>query len=453
MGDTSGWRNTDRSLERLRQAGSRVDYNRAHGLKIAGMARAAGDFVGSASAGRRTIVAPPGRPVWMARCSSKGISRKYSSRIVSILVLIATYSSPTPSRIAPPVPRVGGHLEARLNGVPLRQPERARCANLVVAYRASAFPLESLRSAPFYSLICPLPEGWLRFTGALEVMAIVQARGSSEPPGPLQRHTEALQLRPDHRLKIELIPVRDSCSGVCTAADGPSRGEMVKAMAMLKYMYPASSIDVIFPDGWLRFPDDRFITTLLVNLHQSHMLWGSKGKPLPQAGRDTIRLGVVREEPQFLDFDGSLLPRNGTCDAELRVGMVRLGPNDPTVTAAHEVGHCLGLDHVPDGRACPLDSGSADGCEDYPYDGTWLSDGGARDHYGWRNGSGVRSPTDHGDIMTYQDNRWISDYTYLKMYCLIEHLALPEAQLLNRRGPDSCVSGRETAKAETLGDA
>lgn len=321
-----------------------------------------------------------------------------------------------------PVTFVKGTINAKLNGQPL-SPANLRCFNLITAQPASSYDALNQRRQNASSLVCQLPIAWLNRMGDLNITATIES-----PAGDTASLSVSLPIRQDPGLKVELVPIRANCNGPCAESDGPTRSQMMATMRMVRDIYPTGDLQISIPKGWVALPANNDPYAMWAYLIQSKLLWGRTGQAFPAAGKDTIRMGVVPKNTTFYDAYGDVIHINGRGSDETRSGFVKLDSVDPTMTMAHEVGHTLGMDHVPDTWACSR--GQSD-CENYPYNGTQLSNGGARDPFGWNHSSGNLNPNDYGDIMSYQNKRWVSDFTYRKLYCLMTHIEKDHRQRRN----------------------
>ncbi len=310
------------------------------------------------------------------------------------------------------ISQVKGELVATLNNVNL-SPTTVKSFNLMTAQPTANTNLTAQRLFNHLSLVVQLPSSWIDQPGDLTIWANV-----SSPSGKTGSASTRIQIKQSRPLKVELVPIRDFCN-TCTESDGPSRREMLNTLRLAKQLYPTSQIEASISSGWIKMPKSRHAGTLMAYLIQSNLLNNGLGGSFPRAAKDVVRMGILPKASYFLRNDGSPEPLNGYGIGESRTGFVMLGVDNPQMTMAHELGHCLGMQHVPDGLACPL---GATNCEPYPYHGTNLSDGSATGFYGWNNQTGALDPTSYGDIMSYQSDRWISDYSYRKMFCLINNL-------------------------------
>ncbi|MCB1041993.1 MAG: hypothetical protein KDC35_03590 [Acidobacteria bacterium] len=316
------------------------------------------------------------------------------------------------SNTGSPIQDVIGDLEGQINGTSLGI---LSSVNHITAEPDSSIDLAQQRLANHMTLLFQLPESWITNTGSMVLKASVRTLQSQVQ----DTHQIGINVVRDIGLKVELVPVGIRCGGEFSCR--PSDQEMLDTLVLVRRMYPTEKIKATISKHYVQFPSNQSSTTLFNAIHFSHMNAGPA--TFPQAPTDTVRMGVVPPGVEFIAFSKKEQkwvrdPLNGYATAHSRTGFVMLGIDHPEATMAHEMGHALGMDHVNDGVTCK----NADSvCEPYPYPGRQLSTGSARDYFGWTKWFAV-NPLTFSDMMTYQRDRWISDYTYRMLYCLMDNL-------------------------------
>ncbi|MCB1035191.1 MAG: PPC domain-containing protein [Acidobacteria bacterium] len=291
-----------------------------------------------------------------------------------------------------------------LGSDPLAAPGQVRCGDAFLAVPSA--DRQELRSYPELGPWCRLPSSWLRTPGQLRLRAAVHASAAVElDPADNHRLLE-LDVQPARTFNLQLIPVRDHCRGTCTEEDGPASELLDELVAFVEGLYPLAEIRRIPFEGWHPYPGTApQLVTEIFNLQRT-----------PPVTSTTLRIAVMRNTA-----DGRV--ERGHCGGDSRVGFIRLTSEGPW-SLAHEIAHCLGMAHVDDGGQ----TGAGDfGFEPYPHETNTLGPEDWRGFYATDLRSSVPRvllPQETADLMTYQTRRWVSDYTYRKLYCLMGTMEL-----------------------------
>ncbi len=209
-------------------------------------------------------------------------------------------------------------------------------------------------------------------------------------------------------LRIVLVPVRYDAdgSGRIPNLDAALR-ESFRAFAYS--LFPVRDIDLVVRDAPMPWG-----SALASNgsgwsalLNACRNLRTSDAPPA-----DTYYYCVFNPAPTFREFCGrgctsglGFVPSARDVASRTSIGLGYPGSED---TFAHEVGHTLGRPHAPCGSAGDPDP-------EYPHAGgrigTWGYD---------LVGNQLRDPTDFGDLMGYCSPKWISDYTYSRIFSRLQ---------------------------------
>lgn len=257
------------------------------------------------------------------------------------------------------------------------------------------------------------------FGYSLEIV-VEETEGAVDNPG--ARHP--VELWEDHAVDGPVNTFRVVLAPFAYNADGSGRVPNIDAEAYrnrFKQLYPVSDVEITVrePTPWSG------------QITANGQGWQEVGISLSGfrsqdgAGADVYYYGIFNPAPTFSQFCGfgCLLGVTLLNDSPADTGnpglRLALGVGFDEVardTAAHELGHAHGREHVNCGPG--LDPNSIDSA--YPHPGNTIG------VWGWDIiGGGLIDPALHTDIMGYCDNQWISDHNFAALLARGKNVNLP----------------------------